>query len=159
MSQGNIFVYIQRCHNQCWLDKLCISSGNSLVKDKYLYYGSCSCQSLFHSYFIPHFKFVSYYRLTANPRNKTPLQCRVLNCNVILCKLIQLTIDYMKLSVLNKWFFIINLVIQTKNCVARVLNTNVEQIISIYREQEDITQVSNYYFHVYTSSGLQYVRY
>ena len=65
----------------------------------------------------------------------------------------------MKLSVLNKWFFIINLVIQTKNCVARVLNTNVEQIISIYREQEDITQVSNYYFHVYTSSGLQYVRY
>ena len=43
MSQGNIFVYIQRCHNQCWLDKLCISFDNSLVKDKYLYYSSCSC--------------------------------------------------------------------------------------------------------------------
>ena len=33
---------------------------------------------------------------------------------------------------------------QTNNCVARVLNTNVEQIVSIYREQIKLTQVSNY---------------
>ena len=35
MSQGNIFVYIQKCHNQYWLDKLCILFDNSLVKDSY----------------------------------------------------------------------------------------------------------------------------
>ena len=32
----------------------------------------------------------------------------------------------------------------TSNCVARVLNTYVEQIISIYGEQIKLTQVSNY---------------
>ena len=31
----------------------------------------------------------------------------------------------------------------TNNCVARVLNINVEQIISIYGEQIKLTQVSN----------------
>ena len=36
---------------------------------------------------------------------------------------------------MNKW---------TNNCVARVVNTNVEQIISIYTEQIKLTQVSNY---------------
>ena len=40
-SQGSIFVYIQRCHSQCWLCKLCISFENFLVEDKYLYYGIC----------------------------------------------------------------------------------------------------------------------
>ena len=39
MSQGNIFVFIQRCHSKCWFDKLCISFDNYLVKDKYLYFG------------------------------------------------------------------------------------------------------------------------
>ena len=34
---------------------------------------------------------------------------------------------------------------QIKNiCVARVLNTNVEEIISIYKEQIKLIQVSNY---------------
>ena len=33
---------------------------------------------------------------------------------------------------------------QTNNCVTRVLNTNAEQIISIYTEQIKLTQVSNY---------------
>ena len=41
MSQGYIFVYIQRCRSQCWLDKLCILFGNCLVEDNYLYLGSC----------------------------------------------------------------------------------------------------------------------
>ena len=38
----------------------------------------------------------------------------------------------------------------TNNCVARVLNTNAEQIVSIYRKEIKLTQVSNYKFHVYT---------
>ena len=33
---------------------------------------------------------------------------------------------------------------ETNNYVVRVFNTNVEQIISTYREQIKLTQVSNY---------------
>ena len=36
-------------------------------------------------------------KLTSNPRNKIPLQCLFLNCNVILCKVILLMINYVKL--------------------------------------------------------------
>ena len=50
------------------------------------------------------------YKL-ANCETIDYIQCLVLSCNVILCKLIQLTNDYMNFQFLKKWFFIINLVI------------------------------------------------
>ena len=51
MSHGNIFVWIQRCRGQCWLNLLRFLFDNYLVGKKYLYClycGSCSYQPPFH---------------------------------------------------------------------------------------------------------------
>ena len=50
-----MFVYIQRCHSDCWLDKLSISFDNYLAEDKYLYYGSAVIKPCFYRFVVLNF--------------------------------------------------------------------------------------------------------
>ena len=48
-----MFAYIQRCHSDCWLDKLSISFDNYLAEeDKYLYYGSAVIKPCFYRFIV-----------------------------------------------------------------------------------------------------------